>query len=83
MSATYDAHRPADDAGARLDVLHVATETITLTRTFGMKPASREGNIAPAVLGRVVVKWFYAAITVESILVHHLTPRDLATGEPR
>jgi hypothetical protein len=50
-----DAHRPADDAGARLDVLHVATETITLTRTFGMKPASREDIIAPAVLERVVV----------------------------
>jgi hypothetical protein len=50
-----DAHWPADEAGARLDVLHVATETITLTRTFGMVPASREDIIAPAVLERVVV----------------------------
>ncbi len=50
-----DAHRPAGDAGARLDVLHVATETITLTRTFGMVPASRGDIIAPAVLERVVV----------------------------
>ena len=44
-----------DDTGARLDVLHVATETITLTRTFGMVPASREDIVAPAVLERVVV----------------------------
>ena len=44
-----------DDAGAPLDVLHVAIETITLTRTFGMVPASRDDIIAPAVLERVVV----------------------------
>ncbi|MEX2756965.1 MAG: hypothetical protein Q6365_016405, partial [Candidatus Sigynarchaeota archaeon] len=50
-----DAHRPAGDAGARLDVLHVATETITLTRTFGMVPASRDDIVAPAVLERAVV----------------------------
>ncbi len=50
-----DAHRPAEDAGARLDVLHVATETITLTRTFGMVPESRDDIVAPAVLERVVV----------------------------
>ncbi len=50
-----DAHWPADDAGARLDVLHVATETITLTRTFGMMPTSRGDMIAPVVLERVVV----------------------------
>ncbi len=36
-------------------MLHVATETITLTRTFGMVPASRGDIIAPAVLERVVV----------------------------
>ena len=50
-----DAHRPADDAGARLDVNNVETETITLTRTFGMVPASRDDIIAPAVLDRVVL----------------------------
>ena len=50
-----DAHRPVDDTGARLDVLHVATETITLTRTFGMVPASRGDIVAPALLDRVVV----------------------------
>ena len=50
-----DAHRPAGNAGARLDVLHVATETITLTRTFGMVPASRDDIVAPAVLERMVV----------------------------
>ncbi len=50
-----DAHRPADEAGARLDVLHVASETITLTRTFGMVPASRDDIVAPEVLERVVV----------------------------
>jgi len=33
----------------------VATETITLTRTFGMVPASRDDIVAPAVLERVVV----------------------------
>ncbi len=44
-----------DDTGARLDLLHVATETITLTRTFGMVPASRGDIVAPALLDRVVV----------------------------
>ncbi len=39
----------------RLDVLHVATETITLTRTFGIVPASREDIVAPVMLERVVV----------------------------
>ena len=33
----------------------MATETITLTRTFGMVPASREDIVPPAVLERVVV----------------------------
>ncbi len=50
-----DAHRPADEAGARLDVLHVASETITLTRTFGMVPTSRDDIVAPEVLERVVI----------------------------
>ncbi len=50
-----DAHRPAGNAGARLDVFQVATETITLTRTFGMIPASRDDIVAPAVLERVVI----------------------------
>jgi len=44
-----------DHTGARLDVEHVATETITLTRTFGMVPASRGDIVAPALLDRVVV----------------------------
>ncbi len=33
----------------------MATETITLTRTFGMVPASRSDIVAPALLERVVV----------------------------
>ena len=33
----------------------MATETITLTRTFGMIPASRNDIVAPALLDRVVV----------------------------
>jgi hypothetical protein len=44
-----------DDTGARLDVENMETETITLTRTFGMVPASRDDSIAPAVLERVMV----------------------------
>ncbi len=54
-SSWTDAQRPAANAGARLDVVHVVTETITLTRTFGMVPASREDIVPPAVLERVVV----------------------------
>jgi len=50
-----DAHRPTNNVGARLDVEHVATETITLTRTFGMVPASRADIVEPALLDRVVV----------------------------
>jgi transposase len=49
-----DAHRPEDDPGARLDVNDVETETLTLSRTFGMVPASRDDVIAPAVLDRVM-----------------------------
>ena len=44
-----------DDTGARLDVNDVATETITITRTYGMVPVSRADIIAPALLDRVVV----------------------------
>jgi hypothetical protein len=44
-----------NDTGARLDVENMETETITLTRTFGMVPASRDDSIAPAVLERVMV----------------------------
>jgi transposase len=44
-----------DDTGARLDVDHVATETITLTRTFGMVPASRVDIVEPALFGQVIV----------------------------
>ena len=50
-----DAHRPAENAGVRLDVDDVATETIALTRTFGMVPATRNDIISPAVLDRVMV----------------------------
>ena len=50
-----DAHRPVQNSGARLDVDHVAIETITLTRTFGMLPASRVDNVEPALLDRVMV----------------------------
>ena len=54
-SSNIDAHRLADDASARLDVLHVATETITITRTFGMVPVSQNDIVSPAMLERVVV----------------------------
>ena len=46
---------PCNDTGARLDVNHVVIETVTLTRTFGMVPASRADIIEPAMLERVVV----------------------------
>ena len=44
-----------DDTGARLDVDNVASETITITRTFGMVPASRRDIVEPALLDRVMV----------------------------